>query len=178
MTLLEQLGEKELKYRKEKAVAQKRGFVDMENIIQARNTLWDLYITKVQNATEKAGVTQRERNELYNKLEECYNAAKNDLSNVHDLALNLAPSPEALKLEGAIETLHHELTEEVHAVRADSNRKVTEEEVTKVDRQIDAIFEKVKTLPTLSPEEVRKEYDEFPEELLYEKKYPILWFHP
>jgi hypothetical protein len=173
LTLLEHWGERELKYSKEKAVAQISGFVDMENIIHARDRLWDLYLEQVRHATEKAGVTSKERDKIFSEVAERYNAPKYDLPIVHALALNIAPSSEALKLEGTIEALDKEWKHEFDTILADSNKKVTDEELRKIDRQLDEIFEKVKTLPTLSPEEVQKEYNEFPEELLYERRYPI-----
>ena len=68
--------------------------------------------------------------------------------------INLAPTPEALSFEAKAKTLSMDLE---NSFQADSKRRITVEDVKSLDASVQQIFNQLKKLPKLSPEQVQKE---------------------
>ena len=67
-------------------------------------------------------------------------------------------SPQALELDGEAKKILAEMRPTIFDGHA-----VTKEVLNNVSRQLDQLFEKMKQLPTMSPAQIQKEYDDMPE---------------
>jgi hypothetical protein len=113
----------------------------------------------------KAGMKLEKQTEAQEELGKMVdNMQKRAGITVHALALNMAPSVGALRLEKTVEELNTNLSAKLAEIISVPGGHVTKEQLTAVDKGGDQIFEELKTLPKLSREEVQKEYDDYPEE--------------
>jgi hypothetical protein len=173
MSLVKQYGEKEFRLLKEWAVAQKRGLLAMESIYFTQNSYWSSYINGLYDTYEKAGLTTEEQQKKIGVDADAYNAVVERGPVLHALAFKIAASPQALELEKKVDALNKKWKEGLELILSTPGHFVTKEEMQNVDKQMDEVFQEMKRLPTLSPGDLQKEYDDFPEMLMYLKEYPI-----
>jgi hypothetical protein len=168
LDLLRQFGgEAALKTAKESGVAQARGLGELEDIFQRQRQLWDVYIGSILDTNRKSGMIHEKRGEIEEELGKEEDPIINRLPIVHALVFNMAASLQALELEKKAEQLDDQLTKRVTTDDSTPYRAVTKEERMDIDKQIDQIFDEMKTLPTLPPEQVQNEYNDFPEQKLF-----------
>lgn len=168
ISLLEQFrGEKGLSYKKELAATQKRGFLAVEALFYTQYRYWASYNASLAEPSARVGMTVEEQQ----TLRASYAAMLKRRPVVHDLAFRLAASPAALILEKRIEALNTEWKDKLDLILS-KKREVTKEELDEVDSQANEVFEELNKLPKLTPEQAQKEYDEFPERLMFMKVYP------
>ena len=164
-------GEAKLKYEKERQVSLARGFEFMEELFSSYAHIWDGYIAATMEKSKKEGNTHdqlvRKEKELDKEQRNIYNR----VSIAHSIIFNMAASPQALELEKKAEVLLQDWQARLinNRITMDGpgphpHRPITKEERIEVDKQIDKVFEEMKKLPALTPEQAQKEYNDFPEE--------------
>ena len=164
LSLLERWGgEAEFKTEKESWISGSRGLGAFEGIFDMYSRISDIYVSTAWEALEKSGISSGQRLAAEKKLDAGRQAIRNRLPVVHALVYKMKASPEALALNKKAEQLCMELSEK-YKVGTSPHHTITKDDVTVVGRQADRFFEEMKKLPTMSPEELQKEYDAFPDE--------------
>jgi hypothetical protein len=79
----------------------------------------------------------------------------------------MAATPEALALNKEAGELCDQLSARLMSNDSTSSEPMTREQLIDVDKQIDRMFEEMKKLPKLTPQEAQKEFDAFTDEKLY-----------
>jgi hypothetical protein len=164
LSLRSMYGESGLKQLKESFVAWSRGFVAIEDLFNLQDITWQKYLSGIYEANHRDGIASEKRKEQETKIDAALDVIWKRRTKVHALFFNLAPSAEALQVEEEAEKLYKEIGEQVDIIMSDAGRQVTMTQVEVWDKSIDQIFEKLKILPMLKPEEAQKAFDEFPEE--------------
>ena len=153
-------GEEQLKFARESFVARARGLEYFEALFGLQLQFRDGFNSSILIAEQDAGMP----GEKLAVLDKEMAAGRKALwarahFQVHALVFNMAPTKEALKLAKKVEILFREL----EAKFITAGQLITKEQLAKLDAQMDQIFEEMKRLPALPPEQVKKEYDAFPE---------------
>jgi hypothetical protein len=160
-------GEAGLKREKESYVAKARGFERLESLFDQQGNMWEEYIGAVDTANEKAGMTHDKMADAERELRIEEASIKSRLAAVHSLLFNLAASPAALELDKKAGDLDEKIEKRLVSDGTTPNSPITKSERLEYDKQLDQTFEELKKLPALPPEQVQKEYNEFPEEKIY-----------
>jgi hypothetical protein len=168
LALLDVWGSEEgLKKARESQVAKARGFGAMEGLFIAQVQLWGqhVYDTETLTSHRAAGSSPRDREaEVVVLKEKLKNLTEKRLPLVHKMIFNLAPSPAALNLEKQVEGLLSALHDQYHLGRIHPGQTpvvITKEELDQVDKKVDQILAQIEKLPTLTPEQVKKELEDF-----------------
>jgi hypothetical protein len=157
-------GEAGFKTHKEACIARARGFVCLVPIFDAYVNIRSSYMAGVLITDEKAGMKLEQLQEVEKKLTEENRSVEKWVSTVDSLVFNLAVSPEALELEKRAEKMIEKLSSRTITDGSTPFRLITKEERMEVDRQMKQIYEEIKKLPKLTPEQAQREYDAFPDE--------------
>ena len=157
-------GEAGLKFFKEQFVIRAKGFLPFEHVFGTHSQLWHQYLASEESkfTAKKGGEKERE---AVIALEKETLALDQRALAAHDIAFRLAPSARALDLAKRAEKLNAEWRK--RWLDSPGAKGITKEQLSEADRQINEIFEQMKSLPSLTPEEAKKEYDTFPEEDLH-----------
>jgi hypothetical protein len=158
--------------KKELSVAQKRGFVQMVNLFNTRANFWSEYIVGFDESLMKSGMSEKERRKREVEYLRQQEEDDNRFEIARNLAFTMAASPAALDLEKECERLRTYWETRLGKL-VSSKQHVTKEDLDKINDQVNQIFRKMETLPKLTPEQTRKEYDDFPEILMYSRQYPM-----
>ncbi len=157
-------GEDGLKMKKENKSIEARGLIYLDLFYGTQLTLWECYITSTYTANEKAGMAKTKQKELYDHLEGMYDPIEKRYPVIHQLIFKLAPSPEALALAKKAEMLDKQIDKVYNFNQPTPIKPITKGQLAEVDKQADQIYEELKKLPSLTPEQIQKEYDAIPDD--------------
>jgi hypothetical protein len=156
-------GEEGLKMEKERQVIDKKGLIYLEVFYEIQDNLWQGYLGTMILATRTSGMTPDKQAVLLKPLNEEADAIEASCGSVRQLLLAAAVSPEALKLAEHAETRVDELKKQYNLGQS-GPRVPTKDQLADLDKEADQLLDQIKKLPVLTPEEVQKEYDDFPDE--------------
>jgi len=157
-------GEAGFKAVKESSIAKARGFTDLEDVFTTQTQIWDDYMAGVDDANRKSGMTHKQTQEAWTKMQVERNVINNRLSAVHSLVASLAPSLQAFELEKKAERVNQDMRNRFGPEGSSPKKRVTKEERQDFDKRMDEIYTELKAMPRLPPEQAQKEYDAFPDE--------------
>jgi hypothetical protein len=166
LTLVDILGgEERLQHEKENDAARARGFGSLQSLFLVQTQYWSDYITGVSVANEKAGMPREAREAAETKLRKGWDALVERQSTVHSLVFNLAVSPKALELARRVGDISENLVVSLRLFPS-AGRYVTKQQIVKLDEEADQVYSELKKLPSLTPEQSRKELDSVSENTL------------
>jgi len=148
----------------ESYVCQDRGVGSLETIFNIQLQLWEDYYSATDMAYRKVGEITDDAMNVLKKMDGERQALIRQRDSAHVLAFHMAASPEALKLAKKAEILEQELIDKYGLSGTPAPESINKTAMREVEKQIEEIYAKMKTLPTLPLEELRKEYDAVPEE--------------
>jgi len=152
-------GEAGLKGARERAMLGARGLGNLGTLFSQQINVWQVYIGGVEEANEKAGKTKQELAEIEKKLMAEEEALSKRLPIVDSLLLHLAASPRALELNKEADKLADEMFKKTSTDGITPFHPITTEERMAFDKRVEQIFQEIKRLPKLSPQQVQKEFD-------------------
>lgn len=127
-------------------------------------TLFERYYSGVINSMKN----DKEKLQKGIALEKEINYKERDLLNrfklIHTLIFNTASTESTLIIERKAAFLNETIFKNLKYDSFNSKIEMTPEEFNEIDKKINILFEEIKTLPKLTPEQVKKEYDNFPED--------------
>jgi hypothetical protein len=150
-------GEEGLNRAKENIRIEDKGLKELELFYFVKIKQWSLYTGTITDANRRAGMPHEKQIEVENTLEANLKASEKQYQVVHQLVFKLKPSPEALDLNKIATTYLMQAPD-------DPNTLLTIEALENLDKEGDKMYEEMKKLPTLTPEEIQKEYDAVPDE--------------
>ncbi len=156
-------GEDGLKREREIKRINARGLIYLDLFYQRQSDLWNSYIINTYRVNQKAGITKNKLEEIHDHLEEMYDPIDKRYPTIHQLIFKLAPSPEALELAKKAEMLTKQIDKE-YLDQSPTVKLITKEQLAEVDKEATQIYEELKKLPSLTPEQVQKEYDAIPDD--------------
>jgi hypothetical protein len=154
-----------LQHEKENDAARARGFGSLQSLFLVQTQYWSDYITGVSVANEKTGMPREAREAAETKLRKVLDALVERQSTVHSLVFNLAASPKAMELDRRIGDISENLVASLRLLP--SGRYVKKQQILKLDEEADRVYSELKKLPSLTPEQSRKEFDSVSENTLF-----------
>jgi hypothetical protein len=148
---------------RESEVAGARGLGSLETVFAAQVDIWEGFIAEVAAANERAGLRPERIAERERQLEGEEEVFRKRLPAIQSLIFHLAASPAALELEKRAEKLAKEMRGRLSSDGKTPYHPITLKERKEFDGQIVQIYEEIKKLPQLTPEQAQKEFDAFPE---------------
>lgn len=155
--LLRWHGEEGLRIAKESQVSKVRGLGDLEMFFKIQSQVWDAYVSAALEANKKAGMPRETQIAAEEKFVNERDAFRNRFPAIHSLILNIAASPDALRLDKRAGQLAEQWSIRMLTNSERSYRPVTKTEWMEMDQQAEQILQEIKKLPKLSFEELQKE---------------------
>jgi hypothetical protein len=154
-------GEDRFRARKETAIAKARGFPRLELVFHQYDTFWGMYISDTMVAKENVGMKPQQLQEAEMQLRKEGDAVDKQVSDVHALVYNLAPTPAALALEKRAEDLSDKFAKRMtwDGVGPNNYQPITINERKGMDQQMNEIYAELQALPKLPSDQVQKESD-------------------
>ena len=168
LLLMQKYGEQGLEGFKRSELAKSRGFFDLEALYGLYWSLWDRYIIRIVEANENTHMAVEQRSAIGEKLQHEQSADAKRFEIIPLLLYHLTPSTQALQLEKKAHALRIEFARETgeDGFPQQSLPAITRARLTEAGQQMDQIVAELRTLPTLSSEQLQKEHDDFHEEEL------------
>ena len=148
-------GEAGLKETKENMVIESRG---LQDAFAVQTGAWDDYIAAKVFKGVNAGFTHEQLAKIEELLRGEQDPYTKRLPELHALVLSLAPSPQALALAKQAQSFAGDL-DETYSHRSDLNKLPTKAKLLKIDPKLDRLFEKLKKLLRVAPEQTKKDCD-------------------
>lgn len=150
-------GELGIKALRETLATHKRGLGALMDLVPVELQVWDLDIGGKIGADAEAGVSPAQTQESLAVMRARRALLENRQSAVHDLVFNLAPSPQALKVNVRVEAILLRLCEWLSNTVA--HFPLTTAQRTALDGEMEAVLSEMGSLSTLTPAQAQKEYD-------------------
>ena len=152
-------GEAGLEAAREREVIGARGLDRLGAIFSQQTMMWQSWIVRVGEANEDAGMAKKEIVKIEKKLMAQVDLLVRRLPIIHTMLLRMAPSPRALELETEAKKLSNEMSQRESTDGITPFHPITKQERVEFDKRIETIFQEMKRLPKLTPEQVRRELD-------------------
>jgi hypothetical protein len=157
-------GEEALKRVKETQRSIARGLGGLLGFYSLQHEMSVQYIGVAMEANRNADMPYQKRREAEMNLKAKYDDAV--LQRCHaigQLVFKLAPSPAALELANKAEKLGEQIQTDLHLMESPTV-PITKKKLDEINKEAEEMYEQLKKLPALTPQEVQQEYNAIPDE--------------
>jgi hypothetical protein len=157
-------GEDGLKRQKEERIIEDKGLAFVESRYDSELSLWEQYLGAIIRVNRRSGMSLEKEAAEEKPLRERESQLLDRCHLVHQLLLKVATSPAASALGEKSKIREIEIRERYHPASGNPDNPITEQQFTGVSKELDQLLEEIKALPSLTDEQAKKEYDNFPED--------------
>jgi hypothetical protein len=162
LALLEKMGtEEDVRRRKIRLMAQERGLGPFLDIFNLQMMTWDFYTVNRLEAAEKAGLGAAQFDELAVELDVKSKYFRERTPTIDKLVYETTASSKAEDLAKKCQTLNDEWSNKYGGKLHPP--PITQKEMESINGQVEEILTQIKRLPKIPPNQLEKEYEDFPE---------------
>ncbi len=159
----EHLGEEQWKALRQYRQLQRRGLENLPRAFRCASFVWQRFLVQQIRVIDEEKKPREERIAEYEALNAKVAKISAHYRGIIDSeVMDLAPSPEALKLEKKAESIYPDL--EKRLISQGPDPIITEEDLKEVDRLADEFLKQIKPLPRLTKEQMQAEVKALPKE--------------